>query len=172
MKKLLVILGVLVFTGLQTNAYTQQEAINTLNSKRIKPDSQAMLFTAVVNGDIELTKLFIEAKQIDLNKRYMGTTYLVQAVYNKNNEIALLLLENGADPRIKTVDGGSALFYAVKNGQADVVEKILETPGIDIKRQRMFFRLPLKTTAKRKYPEIYEMLVKYEEQEAARKKQN
>ena len=172
MKKFLVILGLLVFTGHCANAYTQQEAINILKTKKIQPDSQAMLFNAVVNGDIELTKLFIDAKQIDLNKRYMGIPYLVQALYNKNNEIALLLLENGADPKIKTIDGGNALFYAVKNGQADVVEKILETPGIDIKRQRMFFRLPLKTTAKRKYPQIYEMLVKYEEQEAARKKQN
>ena len=172
MKKFLVILGLLVFTGHCANAYTQQEAINILNTKKIQPDSQAMLFNAVVNGDIELTKLFIDAKQIDLNKRYMGIPYLVQALYNKNNEIALLLLENGADPKIKTIDGGNALFYAVKNGQADVVEKILETPGIDIKRQRMFFRLPLKTTAKRKYPEIYEMLVKYEEQETARNNQN
>ena len=172
MKKLFVILGLFIFTGMAACAYTQQEAITILNGKGLKPDSEAMLFNSVVNGNIELTQLFIDAKQIDLNKRYMGIPYLVQALYNKNNQIALLLLENGADPRIKTVDGGSALFYAVKNGQADVVAKILETPGIDIKRQRMFFWIPLKTTAKRKYPEIYEMLVKYEEQEAARQNQN
>ena len=35
-----------------------------------------------------------------------------------------------------------------------------------------FYGFEGKTTAKRKYPEIYEMLVKYEEQEAARQNQN
>ena len=77
-----------------------------------------------------------------------------------------MLLEKGADPRIKSIDGGNALFYAVKNGQTDVVAKILETPGIDIKKQRQLFRLPLKTTAKRNgYTEIYNMLVKYEQEQ-------
>ena len=87
MKKLLVILGLFIFTGMAACAYTQQEAITILNGKGLKPDSEAMLFNSVVNGNIELTQLFIDAKQIDLNKRYMGIPYLVQALYNKNNQI-------------------------------------------------------------------------------------
>ena len=168
MKKFLVILCALFLTSTVASAYTQEEAINLLKSKRIDSHSQVWMMNAVTSGDIELVKLFIDAKHIDLNKRYAGTPYLLQAIYCKHNQIALMLLENGADPRIKTIDGGSSLFFAVKNGQADVVKKILETPGIDIKRQRMLFRVPLKTTAKRKYPEIYEMLVEYEKQEAER----
>lgn len=171
MKKCLILFIVLLSTNTSVYAYTQREALYYLQRNGIPADSKGAFMTAINQGDTETAKLLIDGKQIDLNERYLGSTYLIQAVYTKNRDIALYLLENGADPRIKTADGGSALFFAVKNGQTNVVKKMLETPGINLKRHRMFFRLPLKTTAKRNgYTEIYNMLDKYQQEYEASKK--
>lgn len=171
MKKLAILLTVLLSINTCAHAYTQKEALYFLQRSNIPANSQGALLNAITRGDVETAKLLIDAKQIDLNERYLGSTFLIQAAYSKQDDIALYLLENGANPQIKTVDGGSALFFAVKNGQTKVVEKMLETPGINIKRHRMFFRLPLKTTAKRNgYTEIYNMLDKYQKEYEASKK--
>ncbi len=165
LKKLL-ILCLILLVGQSANAYSQQEAVVILKTQNIQPDKPSNLMNAVIKGDIQTSKLLVDANLIDLNKRCFGSTFLVQAIYNKQNNIAIMLLDNGANPQIKTIDGGNALFYAVKNGQTDVVAKILETSKIDIKKQRLLFRLPLKTTAKRNgYTEIYNMLVKYEQEQ-------
>ena len=164
--KNLVILLTLIFTSLSTNAYTQHEAIKILMDENKEPSSKAILMHAVIEDDIDTVELFIQANQIDLNEKFAGGTYLYMATYYDHPEIALLLLKHGADPRIKTVDGGSALFYAVKNGQTQVVKKMLETDGINIKRHRMFFRAPLKTIAKRNGDtKIYKMLTEYEQKQ-------
>ena len=166
MKKLLSFVFIFLSINLSALAYTQSEAIEKLQAQNVKADSPAYLINAITRGDEEQVKLFMDANLIDVNKRYCGTPFLLYAVIYKKEKIALMLLEKGADPRIKSIDGGNALFYAVKNGQTDVVAKILETPGIDIKKQRQLFRLPLKTTAKRNgYTEIYNMLVKYEQEQ-------
>ncbi|MBS6552819.1 MAG: ankyrin repeat domain-containing protein [Clostridium sp.] len=171
MKKILILITAILCINSSVQAYTQNEALYYLQKSNIPANSKGLLLNSITQGDIETAKLLIDAKQIDLNERYLGSTYLIQAVYSKQDDIALYLLENGANPQIKTVDGGSALFFAVKNGQTKVVEKMLETPGINIKRHRMFFRLPLKTTAKRNgYTEIYNMLDKYQKEYEASKK--
>ncbi len=171
MKKILILITAILCINSSVQAYTQNEALYYLQKSNIPANSKGLLLNSITQGDIETAKLLIDAKQIDLNERYLGSTYLIQAVYSKQDDIALYLLENGANPQIKTVDGGSALFFAVKNGQTKVVEKMLETPGINIKRHRMFFRLPLKTTAKKNgYTEIYNMLDKYQKEYEASKK--
>lgn len=164
MKKLFAVLFLLCALGLQANAYTQQEAIQKLQDMRLNPKSVGLFCNFVNRGKFDFVKLYVEAGQIDLNKRYSGSTYLIQAVFTKNPDIAIYLMENGADPEIKTKDGGSALFFAVKNGQTDVVRKILEKPNMNLKKQEILCRFKMKTIAKRRhYDEIYKMLVDYEE---------
>ena len=171
MKKFIVLAIVFLSMNTLVYAFTQKEALYYLQRSNIPADSKGALMNAINQCDTGTAKLLIDGKQINLNERYLGSTYLVQSGYAKCADISLYLLENGADPRIKTADGGSALFFAVKNGQTDVVKKMLETPGINIKRHRMFFRLPLKTTAKRNgYTEIYNMLDKYQKEYEASKK--
>lgn len=165
--KNLVILLTLFFTALSANAYTEHEAIKILMDDNKEPSSKSVLMHAVIEDDFDTVKLYVQANQIDLNERFTGVTYLYMAAYYDHPEIALYLLNHGADPRIKTVDGGSALFYAVKNSQTHVVRKMLETDGINIKRHRMFFRAPLKTIAKRNGDmKIYQMLTEYEKEQS------
>lgn len=147
MNKYIMLFFCLVFSALQAFASMEAEFANS-----------------VIKGDLEQAKYIYDSGQVDINHRYVGSPYLFLAAYYKQNTVALYLLEKGADPNIKTIDGGSSLFYAVKHGQTVLVKKMLEAnPNMNIARHRMFFRLPLKTTAKRNgYTEIYEMLVKYD----------
>ena len=48
-------------------------------------------------------------------------TALILACKHGFYEIALLLVENGADVNIKDLDGNTALFYAQKNEYEDIV---------------------------------------------------
>lgn len=164
MKKLFAVLFLLCALGLQANAYTQQEAIQKLQDMKQDPKSKMLFNYYIQNGKMDLVKLYVEAGQIDLNKKCCGCTHLTHAVFNKNPDIAIYLIEHGADPEIKTSDGGSALFWAVKNGQTDLVRKILEKPNMNLKKQEVLCRFKMKTIAKRRhYDEIYKMLVDYEE---------
>jgi ankyrin repeat protein len=164
MKKFLVLLFLAIF-ALSANAYTREEAELILFGKDIEPDSSTEFGRAVIRGDYELLQVMIDVEQIDLDKRYLGCNPLFYAVTNKQDKMAMFLLENGADPNVKTKDGGSSLFYAVKHGNTELVRKMLERKGMNINRHRMLFRLPLTTTAKRNgYNEIYEMLVNYKKE--------
>ena len=164
MKKLFAVLFLLCALGLQANAYTQQEAIQKLQDMKQDPKSKMLFNYYIQNGKMDLVKLYVEAGQIDLNKRSGGFTHLVYAVYTKNPSIAIYLIENGANPTLKTIDGISPLFMAVKNGQTDVVRKILETPNLNLKKQNAWLSPKFTTRAKRRhYDEIYKMLVDYEE---------
>lgn len=148
-----------------------EQASRELFSRGYNASSPAQFYIAINSKNYELCKLFVDAKQIDLNKRYMGMPYLLLATYNNSPKLAYILLKNGADPRIKSIDGGSSLFYAVKNGQTQVVEEMLKTEGMNINRHRMLFRVPLITTAKRNgYIEIEQMLVNYKKEYEANKK--
>lgn len=162
MKKLFCILC-LCLIAVPCYAISQEDSYDLLISRGINPCSDSAFFVAVTQGDYGTAKLFVDAKQVDLNKRYSGIPYLAMSVYKKHPDIAMYLLENGADPNLKSIDGLSALFYAVKHDETKLVRKMLETPNMNIRRHRMLFRLPLTVTAKRHNNiEIYSMLVDYD----------
>lgn len=164
MKKLFAVLFLLCALGLQANAYTQQEAIQKLQDMKQDPKSKMLFNYYIQNGKMDLVKLYVEAGQIDINDTYMTVPYIVYSTYSKNPDIAIYLLENGADPSKTSLERESALFYAVKNGQTEVVRKILEKPNMNLKKQNKILRCKMKTIAKRRhYDEIYNMLVDYEE---------
>lgn len=146
-------------------AYTPQEASRLLAERKMSSDSRAHFYNAVYYGNYELCKLFIDANNIDINRKHLGMTYLLTAILEHHQSIALLLLKSGADPRINSLQNGKSLFYAVRNNQTLVVREILKYPDINIKRQRQLFRLPLITTARiHKNGVMEEMLVNYKKQ--------
>ena len=70
---------------------------------------------------------------IDINSqdRWQATP-LIHAIITGNDHIAALLLDDGADANIKDVNGRSPLTLAVLGGKHDIVQKLLQKPGIEI----------------------------------------
>ena len=110
-----------------------------LRSRGAVPDRGAgglvgSLRRAVRENDVDLVKALLR-KNIDLN--HLGanpnTTILMEAAKSGQKEIVEALLENGANPNVKTVMGDydpnlgkTALFFAVQGGHAEVVGTIIE----------------------------------------------
>ena len=66
-------------------------------------------------------------KGIDINERddEFGNSPLNTAIAKRHEEMALLLLENGADGSIQDNNGNNALHYAVEHNMTDIAKYIL-----------------------------------------------
>jgi ankyrin repeat protein len=103
-------------------------------------------FDAINNSDFDLVKEYIEIKKISPNARHpqIGTTALMWAIERSSPEIFIYLLENGADPKIKsliktshpslnqTIKVGSALNLAIRQGKIGLVKYFIEESKIPV----------------------------------------
>jgi ankyrin repeat protein len=108
------------------------EAFSFLVSKgadplTISPKGLSPLFV----GDMRVVRYLLD-KGANPNQRttknsmaYADMTVLMQAAYFKDLPKAKLLLERGADPRIKNSVGKDALYYAKESESMDMVQLIL-----------------------------------------------
>ncbi|AXX88779.1 hypothetical protein CKA55_02790 [Arcobacter suis] len=88
-----------------------------------------LIFDAVANGNIEIIKKVGSLKELNINQvNRDGNTILHKDLVTGNNELALLLMELGANPTITDKDGKNFLFYAISKGikNIDLIEKALE----------------------------------------------
>lgn len=88
-----------------------------------------LIFDAVANGNIEIIKKVGSLKELNINQvNRDGNTILHKDLVTGNNELALLLMELGANPTITDKDGKNFLFYAILKGikNIDLIEKALE----------------------------------------------
>lgn len=115
---------------LKENADSLRKAVDT--------NGQSALYTAVVNQDLALVKLVVDAlysgenaKDIDkLRTKSQNATPLMCAVSLKKQEIANLLIDAGANFLLELSDKPvSAYWMALSLGLRDVVTKILEKGG-------------------------------------------
>ena len=93
-----------------------------------------LVFDAVSNGSKDLIEQVIQNKSIDINKvNEEGNTILHKEVVLKNNDLAMRLMEEGADPTILDKNGKNFLFYAISKGIENeaVLNKAIEL-GCDI----------------------------------------
>ena len=76
-----------------------------------------LIFDAVANGSLDIIKKIGSKKEININQiNEDGNTVLHKESVLKNNDLALLLMELGADPTILDKNGKNFLFYAVSKG--------------------------------------------------------
>ncbi len=87
-----------------------------------------LLDEAIVNGDMEFITYLILEKNMDVNstKRKSGLTPLIQAACYGNIELVKLLLDHGADIKIKDKMNLSAIDYARKLQQKKMKEFLEE----------------------------------------------
>jgi ankyrin repeat protein len=111
-----------------TNRY---EIVKFLIDKGADPlaknrNKETTLIRAAQFGDTATISLLLR-KGVEVNaKEQGGTTALYQAIFNSNREVALQLLESGADPDIPVDVIPSALCAAVIFDDIEVVKAILK----------------------------------------------
>lgn len=87
-------------------------------------------------GNTDIIKEYINNKEIDINTEYCGCEFnhtgLMYAAINGHYEVVKLLLENGANPNIKALNGGTALILASAKKENTNIINILLDYGSDI----------------------------------------
>lgn len=126
-------------TALQEALIAGKRTINTLfehtdelNNSDIHGNN--LIFDAVANGSKELIEKVIKNKSININKlNNAGNTILHKEAVLKNNDLAMRMLEEGADPTILDKSGKNFLFYAVSKGieNEEILDKAIEL-GCDL----------------------------------------
>lgn len=76
-----------------------------------------LIFDALANGNLEIIKKVASLPQVNINQiNEEGSTILHKEIVLKNNNLALLLLDLGANPTILDKNGKNFLFYAISKG--------------------------------------------------------
>lgn len=95
--------------------------------EKILNDPGFALHYAAENGDLNLARITIENRKVDVN--YIdpsGFTALFRAVMRKQKDLLLLLLDRGADPDIQTREGFTALMAAAESGDMELLKILLD----------------------------------------------
>ncbi len=85
-----------------------------------------LIFDAIANGNLEIIKRVASLKEVNFNQiNEEGNTILHKEIVLKNNSLALLLMDLGADPTILDKNGKNFLFYAITKGieNISIIEK-------------------------------------------------
>ncbi|MBR5304321.1 MAG: M48 family metalloprotease [Candidatus Gastranaerophilales bacterium] len=114
MKKIVVILLSLYLFTNNLSIYAQEK------QKKVKPSA---LSGAIIEGKIETVKEYIK-QGANLDKPFLGSTPLVDAIYKKQHEILDCLLQAGANPNVET--GVPPLYMAVSEKNKYATAKLLK----------------------------------------------
>jgi ankyrin repeat protein len=93
-----------------------------------------LIFDAIANGNIEIIKKIGSLKEVNINQVNLdGNTILHKEIVLKNNDLALLLMDLGANPTILDKHGKNFLFYAISKGinNINIIHKAVSL-GCDI----------------------------------------
>ncbi|MDI1317091.1 ankyrin repeat domain-containing protein [Flavobacterium sp.] len=118
MKKSIIILGLalVAFTNVAEAATVSASA----TSIEIANYENTPLCSAIMKGDLETVKKFIEYGS-DVNEKSNGLTPLMFAARYNKVEIIKYLVEKGADKQLKDEKGNTALNYAEFSKSQDAV---------------------------------------------------
>ncbi len=118
---------VLAFSGNSINAKKE-------NSEQIteqKNQTEVNIHELIVNGDTKSVEKYIKARNdINIKEQMGGSTPLITATVLGKTEIALALINAGADVNTKNNDGSTALHSAAFFCRTEIVKALLEN-GID-----------------------------------------
>ena len=88
-----------------------------------------LIFDAIENGNIEIIRKVGSLKEVNINQiNEEKSTVLHKESVLKNNDLALLLLDLGANPTILDKNGKNFLFYAISKGikNLSILEKAVQ----------------------------------------------
>ncbi|MEO8235980.1 MAG: ankyrin repeat domain-containing protein [Flavobacterium sp.] len=119
MKKTIIILGVALVAFANDSFASNSNVSSKINVETIF--SPTPLCTAIIKGDLETIKKFIEYGE-DVNQTSDGMTPLMLAARYNKVEIVKFLLDKGAIIDIKSEKGYTALNYAQMSKAIDVLD--------------------------------------------------
>ena len=117
------------------------------------------LYEAAESGDIEAVKQHLaDGTDIELKCTGCGSTALGHAAKHGHNEIAELLIENGADVSAKSLKGLTPLHHAASEGHKEIAE-LLIAGGADVNAKTKSGTTPLHLAAWKGHKVIAELLI-------------
>jgi hypothetical protein len=91
------------------------------------PAPKVDLFTAVVNGDLETVQQHIKAgSDLNIKEPTRASTPLITAALLGKTDVALALIEAGADVNYQNNDGSTALITAAFFCRTEIVKALLD----------------------------------------------
>ncbi|WP_428224812.1 ankyrin repeat domain-containing protein [Flavobacterium sp.] len=121
MKKTILMLG-LALGAVSTNALANNLQLS--NETEITVLDHSPLCKAIIKGDVEAVKKFLEYGS-DVNEGENGVTPLMLAARYNQVEIIKMLLKNGADPKQKDENGNDARKYAEYSKATEALELLM-----------------------------------------------
>ena len=122
------------------------------------------LFRAVTSKNLKLVKKLVEKKGADVNyvRRINDAFYIpvvMQAVMDNSSEIAIFLINKGADVNAKDGFKMTCLMWAANNGNVDLVNLLIDK-GADKSAEDQNGMTALKAAEDKGYKKIIEILKK------------
>ncbi|MEA3383552.1 MAG: ankyrin repeat domain-containing protein [Campylobacterota bacterium] len=110
---------------------------HNINVNSIDNNNRNVLFDAIDHGDEVITKNLVENTDVDLNLvDNTGQTILHDQHVLKSDELAAILLENGADPTICDKDGNSFLTHtALRGKEGEAILELAIKCGADLNKK-------------------------------------
>ncbi|NYJ28436.1 ankyrin repeat domain-containing protein [Allomuricauda sp. ARW1Y1] len=122
------IFTVAAFSMLALSGITANEPVatnSTVNFEMVAPDELSAFCKAVMQGDVETVKKFIELGE-DVNQKSLGRAPIHYAARYNKAEVLKVLIENGANLKMRCDGGMTAMKYA-KMSNATEAQSVLET---------------------------------------------
>jgi ankyrin repeat protein len=95
-----------------------------ISIEMVSPDELSSFCKAVMQGDVETVKKFIELGE-DVNQKSLGKSPIHYAARYNKAEVLKVLIENGADLK-KRCDGGMTAMKYAKLSNATEAQAVLE----------------------------------------------
>ncbi|MDF0715580.1 ankyrin repeat domain-containing protein [Muricauda sp. 334s03] len=112
----------LALSGVSANELKANETESTI--EMVSPDALSAFCKAVMQGDVETVKKFIELGE-DVNQKSLGKAPIHYAARYNKAEVLKVLIANGADLK-KRCDGGMTAMKYAKLSNATEAQAVLE----------------------------------------------
>jgi ankyrin repeat protein len=119
------------------------------------------MWVAARNGNIKAVKKHLAAGAHVNAKNASGWTPLHQAIWGGHNEIAELLIANGADVNTTTDGGRWTPLHESARSNRKVIAKLLINKGADVNAMNKYVETPLDLAILHKHPKIADLLRKH-----------
>jgi hypothetical protein len=131
--------------------------LNLFTKKNQFGENNQILFTAIIENNIESFRRLIDSVDVDIQDKD-GNTALILAASNGDNEICGMILSKGCNVDIQDNNGFTALMWAAKKGHNEICDSLINK-GCDVDIQDKYGFTALMWAAWNGHNEICRLLI-------------